>query len=200
MNKYLLKTSKVVLCTLLASTCASYANSNEEQDHLDALVHNTHLHFRKATQWSHEFLYSNQAYRPLVDQFKNHVDAFDKQIVASIYTRSHTERGELTEKAQKIITALKSMMNDMERELSSLVGCKSSLTFMSKMRNAQNAMSSKLINIEKDMEKFKQACDKHKAHKLRSSIVSLEKTIHEFKKNNNNATSALISRIPTFIK
>ncbi|MCX5925586.1 MAG: hypothetical protein NT124_04820 [Candidatus Dependentiae bacterium] len=199
MNKYLLKTSQVILCTLLASTSVSYTNP-EEHDHLDSLVENTHQHFRRATKWSHEFLYSNQAYRPLVEQFKNQVDAFDKEVVALLHVRSHTERGELTEKAQKIINALKSMMSDMQRELSSLIGCKSSLTFMSKMRNAQSAMSSKLVNIEKEMERFKQACDKHKAHKLRSSIASLEKTIHEFKKNNDNAASALISRISTFIK
>lgn len=200
MNKYLLRASKIVLCALFASTSSFYATP--EQEHLTHVVEATHRHFRhKAMPWSQKFLYSNEKYRTLVEEFKQHLALFDQEVVALLHNSATTERGELTQMAHIIIKDLKQMINEMKNELTSLVGCTSSVTFMIKMKSAQNTMGDKLTMIESKMKKFKQTCDKHQALDLRTSVIGLEKAILEFKKSNsNNAASALMKRIPTFVK
>lgn len=195
MNKYLLKTSKLLLCSLLTTASVSY--TTPEHDHLTRVADVMHGHLRNTIEWSKDFLYSNQQFTPLAQRFAQHLTSFDNEVMGLLHTRSAMERGELTHRAKEIVGELKTMLNDMNRELASLVGSKSPLKFMATMQQAQSSMSSKLTRIEGKVRDFKNACNKHQAHRLHASLVNLERAIFEFKNNNNNAKAALMSRIQT---
>jgi hypothetical protein len=199
MNKYRLKRSQLLFYTIVASSTLSYATS--EHAHLSRVVDATRRHFcDKAVPWSNKFLNSNAQFRPLVQEFGQHVDSFDNEVVAQLHTRSRGETSKLTSMAQVIVKDVQDMIGSMYKALSSLVGCGSTISFMATMSNTQKQMSARLQKIERNLREFKQACIEQQASELINSIENLEQTIAQFKNNNNNASSALMKRIPQLIK
>lgn len=204
MNKYFAKLSPLFAYTLILSTSIAYAS---EYTHLNTVVQKAHDHFTKrAVVWSKRLLKGTSTYDVLLKELKSHVDAFNYEVASLVSPRNTNEKTTaLFQQAQTITLGLKAMLDGLYAELSKSENYKTSAHFLGTMRKLQGTMSTQLTQLETKLKNFKQLCSSDtsaEAQELRTSIATLERSIANFKQENQNQNMSmmLLARTSTLFK
>lgn len=201
MNKYILSLSHLIACTLIVSATASYASECTQLNHI---VEKTYEHFTKrAVTWSTRFLKSTVTYDVLLVELKNHVSAFDHEVLPLLSTRTTHEETALTQQATLIVKEVRAMLHHLYGQLSKPDNYKNTIIFLNTMNRLQGTMATQLTGLENKLKAFKQTCSTHsspEAQTLRTNILALEKVIAQFRKDNQNVGTTLLKRTSTLFK
>jgi len=206
MKKYTFNFSRIMVSALIATTLGTQANEDKQSSHqLVKLVTATHSHVKDLNRWCKKFLHSKETYPALIEEFKEHIDAFDNDVVtpvkqlAQIINNSSSRPDILATQAQELVTDVKDMLDEMHTELHKLIGSQKAPAYFTAFRALKVRMVKKFDLTEIKLEKIKASCTQQNATELLQGIKLVQTGLKSFKDSHENAEYAIVRRIGEWI-